>query len=73
MKPKHYQDAKGLVAYSGFSDTLVDSVILYDELRNVNAIPDRDKGKEGQIYSKHGVKILPTTSTLITMRQVLEN
>ncbi len=50
MKPKHYQDAKGLVAYSGFHDTLVDSVILYDELRDVNAIPDRDKGKKSDRF-----------------------
>ena len=50
MKPKHYQDAKGLVAYSGFHDTLVDSVVLYDELRDINAIPDRDKGKKSDKF-----------------------
>lgn len=50
MKPIHYHDAKGLVAYSGFHDTLTDSVILYDKIRAIDAIPDRDKGKKSDQF-----------------------
>lgn len=50
MKPVHYHDAKGLVAYSGFHDTLTDSVILYDKIRAINAIPDRDLGKKSDEF-----------------------